>query len=112
MHPASFLAGALVANPEGQNVGKVEEIIIDESSGVIAYAVVSFDASLRMGDSLFPMPWETLTLDGENRRFILKVSAETLEEAPGFEKEHWPDMADREWGEVIYTYYGCRPFWE
>ncbi len=84
----------------------MEEIIIDESSGMIAYAVLSFEAFMRMGDSLFPIPWKAFTLDTSKKKVILNVSEETLEEAPGFEKEHWPDMGDPEWAEIIYNY--CR----
>ncbi len=112
MHPASFLTGACVASPEGQDLGSVEEIMIDEVSGAIAYAVLSFDPFMRMGDSLFAVPWKALTYDGEKKKLILNVTLETLEEAPGFARRDWPDMADPDWGKVIYHYYGHRPFWE
>ena len=31
--------------------------------------------------------------------------------APGFDKAHWPNMADRAWGEELCTYYGAKPYW-
>jgi hypothetical protein len=31
---------------------------------------------------------------------------------PGFEKDHWPNMADRTWGAEVSTYYGAKPYWE
>ncbi len=105
-------AGASVFNLQDQVVGNLEEIIVDESSGTIAYAVLSFGAFMRMGDSLFAIPWEAFVFDREKRKLILNVKAETLEDAPGFQKSNWPDMGNPEWGEVIYNYYGYRPFWE
>jgi hypothetical protein len=35
-----------------------------------------------------------------------------LENAPGFDKDNWPDFADRTWGESIHSHYGVRPYWE
>ena len=40
-------------------------------------------------------PWSALTLDADNRRFILDVPKERLQNAPGFDKDHWPAMADQ-----------------
>jgi hypothetical protein len=35
-------------------------------------------------------------------KFLLNESKERLKDAPGFEKERWPDMHHRTWGEKIY----------
>jgi len=37
---------------------------------------------------------------------------EKLKNAPGFDKDHWPNMADRSWAEQVYAYYGVKPYWE
>ena len=112
MHTASLLKGTTVANLAGEELGTVEEIVIHTESGTVVYAVLSFAAALRMGDSLFAIPWKAFTYDNAGRKLILNVNLETLEEAPGFQKDNWPDMGDPEWGEIIYTYYGYRPSWE
>ena len=54
-----------------------------------------------MGEKLFAVPWEALKLDTTNKRFELDVKKERLEGAPGFDKNKWPDMADRFWEEGI-----------
>jgi len=41
-----------------------------------------------------------------NHRFILDVDKERLKNAPGFDKDDWPDMADQTWGRQIHDYYG------
>ena len=40
------------------------------------------------------------------------VDKETLKRAPGFDKNQWPNMSDRTWGEEIYSHYGYSPYWE
>ena len=109
---ASTLAGDAVKNAAGENLGKVDEIMIDLTSGRVAYAVLSFGGILRMGNKLFAVPWEVLTVDEDQKCFILNVDKTTLENAPGFDKDNWPDMADPTWGQQIYGHYGRRPYWD
>jgi hypothetical protein len=42
---------------------------------------------------------------------VLNVNKERLAAAPGFDKEKWPDFADRKWGGSIYDYYQIKPYW-
>lgn len=108
----STMVGDDVRNPGGEDLGKIEEIMIDTNSGRVAYAVLSFGGFLGMGDKLFAIPWEALRLDQEHEHFVLNVDKETLEEAPGFDKNNWPEFADRTWGAQIHSYYGYDPYWE
>ena len=109
---ASTLAGDQVQNSAGEDLGKVDEIMIDIPAGKIAYAVLSFGGFLGMGNKLFAVPWSALRLDEDKKHFILDVDKKKLENAPGFDKDNWPDMADTSWGTRIFSYYGAEPYWE
>ena len=109
---AATLNGDKVKNRAGEDLGKIEDIMIDYEQGRIAYAVVSFGGFLGMGDKLFAIPWKAMEIDASDHSFILDVPKEKLERAPGFDKDNWPDMAQREWGTQIFNYYGQRPYWE
>ena len=98
---AGSLTGDAVVNPSGDDLGKLEEIMLDTDSGRIGYAVLSFGGFLGMGEKLFAIPWSSLTVDTVNHRLVLDVPKERLENAPGFDKDNWPNMADRTWGESI-----------
>jgi len=102
-----------VVNPERETLGDVKEIMIDLNEGRIAYVVLSFGGFLGMGDKLFAVPWEALTLDTDEHVFILNVDKERLENAPGFDKDNWPDNAQYEAGWLldVYDYYGYIPYW-
>jgi sporulation protein YlmC with PRC-barrel domain len=106
------LSGDRVVNPQDEDLGKIEDLMIDLDSGRIAYAVLSFGGILGMGDKLFAIPWSALKVDEMNKRFILNVRKELLEKAPGFDKDNWPDMTDPDWGNQIYNYYGQKPYWD
>ena len=109
---ASTLAGDSVRNSAGEDLGMVDEIMIDIPTGRVAYAVLSFGGFLRMGNKLFAIPWSALTVDENEKCFILDVDKSMLESAPGFDKDNWPDMSDQTWGAGIFRHYGATPYWE
>lgn len=100
-----------VVNPQGEDLGKVEEIMLDIHSGRVAYVVLSFGGFLGLGDKLFAVPWDSLALDTNRQVFVLNVDRETLQNAPGFDKNNWPLTGDTEWLANIYKYYGFEPYW-
>ena len=108
---ASTLEGDTVRNPAGEDLGKIDEIMIDIPSGRVAYAVLSFGGILRMGNKLFAIPWSSLKLDEDEKCFILDVDRERLETAPGFDKDNWPDLADPNFRSEVFTHYGAVPYW-
>ena len=78
-------------------------------SGQVAYAVLSFGGFLGLGEKLFAVPWSALTLDTENKRFVLNAEKDRLKNAPGFDKDQWPNMSDPTWARDIHSYYGTVP---
>jgi hypothetical protein len=108
---AHTLTGDIVRNPEGEELGRIDELMIDILSGRVAYAVLSFGGILNVGNKLFAVPWSALRIDEDEKCLILDVDRRTLESAPGFDKENWPDMADTTWGLEVFNYYGAKPYW-
>src|ERR1700727_1636300 len=91
---SSTLTGDPVRNAAGEDLGTIDEIMIDIPSGRVAYAVLSFGGFLGMGDKLFAVPWNAPKVDEDEQCFILNVDRRTIERAPGFDKDNWPDMGD------------------
>jgi len=108
---ASTLTGDNVVNRQNEDLGKIEDLMIDLENGRVAYAVLSFGGFLGMGDKLFAIPWSTLRVDTVEKRFVLDVDKKKLELAPGFDKAKWPNMADRRWGGDVHKYYDAKPYW-
>lgn len=106
---AETLVGNDVYNQEGDDLGDIKEIMLDMSNGKVGYAVLSFGSFLGMGEKLFAVPWDALTLDTEQKRFVLNVEKDRLKDAPGFDKDKWPNMADPAWVNDIHAYYGTKP---
>lgn len=107
----SSLKGDKVVNYKGEDLGKIEEIMIDLDRGQLAYVVLSFGGFLGLGDKLFAIPWQAFTVDTVKKQLILNADKALLEKAPGFDKTNWPDMADLSLGTTLYGYYGYKPYW-
>ncbi|CAG4916571.1 PRC-barrel domain-containing protein [Paraburkholderia gardini] len=108
---AGTLDGNTVLSADGDDVGKIKDIMLDVQGGRIAYAVLSSGGFLGVGDKLLAIPWNALTLDTDRKCFVLNLTSGQVRNAPGFDKDHWPAMADRTWATSVHQYYGRAPYW-
>ncbi|MGE3774135.1 MAG: PRC-barrel domain-containing protein [Gammaproteobacteria bacterium] len=108
---AKTLIGNEVVNAANDKLGTVEAIMLDVGRGRVAYAVLAFGGFLGIGEKLFAVPWRAMMLDADRKCFVLDVPKERLERAPGFDKNHWPSMADQRWATEVHDYYGTQLYW-
>ena len=107
----SEVRGMTVRNSQGKDLGDIKDLMLDMGDhGHVRYAAISFGGFLGMGDKLFAVPWRALHFKHDadkNKNFVLfDVTEEKLKNAPGFDKNHWPDAADRTWMENVDRHYG------
>lgn len=101
-----------VINEAGDDLGSLKEIMLDIETGAIAYFVLSFGGFLGLGDKFFIIPSKLLTIDQDNKKLVLSVSKEKLSDAPGIDKENWPDYEFSEEQLVgVYDYFEQTPYW-
>src|SRR5690606_26330125 len=101
---ADTLEDKKVIGPAGDDLGNIEHIMLHDGSGSIADAVLSFGVFLGIGEKLFAVRWSALTLDPRHKCFVLGIEKSRLKDAPGFDKDHWPAMADARWATSIHDY--------
>src|SRR5208283_5501091 len=106
--PATEIKGSRVVNVKEENLGKIEEVMIDSEQGRIAYVVLSFGGLLGMGNKLFAIPWESLEYNRGD--YILRLDKSILEKADGFDEEAWNLTRD----ELVSVYKRCgiQPYWK
>jgi sporulation protein YlmC with PRC-barrel domain len=107
---AKTLIGEEIINNQSEDLGAIKEIMLDMRTGKVAYAVMSFGGFMGVGDKLFAVPWAALTLDTVNKRFVLDAEIPDLVNAPGFQKDAWPDMNDAAWVNELHSYYGIKAY--
>lgn len=91
---ASTFIGNAVENPQGESLGKIDDLVIDPKEGRITYAALSYGSVLGVGGKLFAVSWEALELQPDGKTFVLNVAKETLENSPGFDQSNWPQQPD------------------
>jgi len=108
---ADTLIGDDVRNGANEKLGTITDIMIDVPTGRVAYAVMSVGGVLGVGAKLFAIPWSAMALDTHSKCFRLNVAKERFDAAPGFDRDHWPTMADQRWAEDVHRFYGAQPYW-
>jgi sporulation protein YlmC with PRC-barrel domain len=104
------VVGKKVVNLAGEDVGEIKEIVFEGPAGRVTYAILSFGGFLGMGDRLFAVPWGSLSYERTNDVCMMKVDKELLKNAPGFDKNNWPDMSDPTRISEIYNDYRTDPY--
>ena len=110
--PTNRLTQYDVINKQGQDMGQVQTFVVDMVAGRIAFVVVSFEGFLGISDKWFAMPWEILKWSIEDKKFILDMSKESLEMAPGMDKSKWPNEINFDLMAKAYSHYGVAPYWD
>ena len=82
-----------VMNPQGQRLGEIEDVVLDVTTGKVAYAVLAFKRFPRPGEKWFALPWQALKQSKGLGTFLLAVEAQVLDAAPGFDRDRWPQQA-------------------
>lgn len=100
-----------VRNSAGEDLGKIEDFMLDMDSGRIQYAVLSMGGLMGVGEKLFAVPPRALRIDTANKCLVLNADKESLKDAPGFDKDNWPSSADQSFAEQVYRHYGEQPYW-
>lgn len=108
---ASTLMGDEVLDFNDEKLGKMEDFMLDLERGCISYAVLSFGGVLGVGNKLFAVPWKTLTVDSQAHAFRMDIDKARLDDAPGFDKDNWPEQPDTAWLGSVYDYYGAERYW-
>jgi sporulation protein YlmC with PRC-barrel domain len=103
------VVGISVQNRNKENLGKIEEIVLNKVTGQVHYVVLSFGGIMGLGDKYFALPWKSLSYSPAEKCFILNMEKDKLKDAPGFDKNHWPDMSDMAWARGIDDYYKFIP---
>lgn len=104
---ASTIDGMKVRNEQGVALGEVADLVVDIKSGKVKYAALSHGGFAGIGNKLFAVPMAAFALKhaANEPYLVLNISPERLKEAPGFDKNDWPNTADPNWASKIDEFY-------
>jgi sporulation protein YlmC with PRC-barrel domain len=101
----SKLIGTEVKNAEGENLGEIKDLIVDVGDSRVRYAVLSFGGIAGIGDKLFAYPISAFKPSSDGDKLVLNVSKDRLKNAPGFDKDKWPDWTDNRYRGDVDKYF-------
>lgn len=104
---SSSIAKTKVRSTNGEDIGKIEDLMIDTDSGEVVYAVLSVNTGfLNLGSKYFAIPLQVFDFDTGSEEIVLNIDKERLENSPGFDKDNWPSGPQHDFIDEVNTFYG------
>jgi hypothetical protein len=103
--------GTAVYGADQKKIGSIERVMIDKTSGKVAYAILSFGGFMGMGEDYYPVPWSTLKYDTNLGGYRVNLTEDQLKKAPKYSRStgwNWNRENDRR----VYDYYRTDPYWQ
>lgn len=79
-----WVLGARVYNPEGEFIGSIEDLILDQEDGAVNAAIVSFGGFLGFGAKEIAVDWSELEINYDGNEITLAITREEAEAAPEY----------------------------
>lgn len=104
----SQIERAEVMNLQNQQIGTIEEILVDPSSGKVRFAVLNVGGFLGIGETEVALPWDAVQVSksGEKAKFVVDATKEKLEKAPRVEGKKYDRLYSRQDAEPTFIYWG------
>lgn len=87
--------GTPVRRRNGDRIGTIQRLMIDKSTGQVAYAVLRFGGFLGVGDKHLPISWERLHYDMALGGYELELTSEETAHIQSHEADPAFDWGDR-----------------
>lgn len=106
--PKADIRDRKVLDTAGEEIGKVEDLLIDDRDRKVRFLAVGSGGFLGIGATTFLLPVEAVTRIADDS-INVNQSRERVAAAPRYD----PDLVERTYLSDLYGYYGYRtPFWD
>jgi hypothetical protein len=102
------LSGNRVINDREEDLGKIEDFIIDTGTGRVACHPILW-GFLGVGDKLFAVPWNSMDLNTDRHAFTLNLDKDRLKNAQSFNRNRWTDIDNIQSFVVSYSHSSICP---
>lgn len=101
------IRGRAVKDRAGEDLGTVDDLLIDPTANQVRFLVVASGGFLGLGEQKSFIPVEAVTRVGAHEVFI-DQTLDQVAGAPAYD----PDLVnDRSYNEGVYGYFGYLPYW-
>ena len=101
-----------VKNVGNEDLGKVDNLMLDLPAGRVVFAILNPDSSLNLGNNYYALPPNALTLSSDQKNLVSDLNKDKLASAPHFAKNQWENLSDPSFASKVYQYYGKQAYFE
>src|SRR3989440_8757569 len=107
---SSTIVGSKIKDARGQDVGEIKDVVLDRSSGCLAYVVLSTrGGGTTTTTKTVAAPWSVFSASSEPRVYMTRVEREKIYSAPVWESTRIEEYSRPEYINQVYGYYGVTP---
>lgn len=108
---ATRVIGSKVFDPAGDEIGKVEDVVLDKTENGIMFAAVGFGGFLGIGEKYHPVPWSMLDYQKDKGGYVINATREQLEKAPCDSLRELTENDGARFRDAAFDYYGAKRYW-
>jgi len=103
----SEIKGTKVHNLQNQDIGYIEEVLIEPTTGQVRFVVLNVGGFLGIGGTKVAVPWTAFQLsrEGNKPRWVLDADKERLKNAPKVKGTHYERLYARADAEPVFVYW-------
>lgn len=109
--PASKVIGTSVYNSAGEDIGTIEDVMLDKLSNGIMFAVIGFGGFLGVGEKFHAIPWSALDYQTDKGGYVVPFSKEQLKAAPAYSINELTGDDGQKARDASYSYFKVEPYW-
>lgn len=94
------LIGKKVSDSRGEQLGEINDVVLDLQNGKVHAVVLEFGGKLGVGEEHYAFPMTDLKPGKRKDQLMLNVEKQKLKNADGFAKGQWPELDSEYWGRV------------
>ena len=111
LYEGSDILGLDVENLQGDSLADLEDFIIDDRQGNIAYGFVSYGGLLGLGEKTAAVPWSSLSIHPYQGYARINATKEQLD-AAAIDKDDMEKLSQPEFARQVHDNFGVEPYWE
>jgi sporulation protein YlmC with PRC-barrel domain len=101
------IIGSTVLDSNNDNIGSINDLVLEPQTGHVAYAIISHGGFLGIGAEHVAVPWQVLQArPDQDRTYQVNITQERLEQAPSFEEDRWPLLERPGWFDSTDEFFG------
>lgn len=109
--PASRVIGTPVYNAAGDNIGTIEDVMLEKTSNGIMFAVIGFGGFLGIGEKYHAIPWSVLDYEKDQGGYVVPFTEEQLKAAPAYSINELTGGDGQLARNASYEYWKVEPYW-